>query len=76
MARKKKTKTKAKKEKLVNEQVFDIIRRPVVTEKSTLLGEQNKITFLVGVDASKYLYDGDRPVPITDNGKPITKLFS
>ena len=30
----------------------------------------------MGVDASKYLYDGDRPVPITDNGKPITKLFS
>ena len=30
----------------------------------------------MGVDASKYLYDGDRPVPITDNGKPINKLFT
>ncbi len=29
----------------------------------------------VGVDYSKYLYDGDRPVPITDNGKPIASLF-
>ena len=29
----------------------------------------------MGVDPSKYLYDGDRPVPITDNGKPIGKLF-
>lgn len=29
----------------------------------------------VGVDYSKYLYDGDRPVPITDNGQPIAKLF-
>ena len=30
----------------------------------------------LGVDASKYLYDGDRPVPITDNGNPINKLFT
>jgi uncharacterized protein (DUF1501 family) len=29
----------------------------------------------VGVDYSKSLYDGDRPVPITDNGKPIVGLF-
>lgn len=30
----------------------------------------------VGVDYSKNLYDGDRPVPITDNGKPIAALFA
>ena len=30
----------------------------------------------MGVDAIKYLYDGDRPVPITDNGNPINKLFT
>lgn len=30
----------------------------------------------VGVDYSKYLYDGDRPVPVTDNGKPIAALFA
>jgi hypothetical protein len=30
----------------------------------------------VGVDYSKYLYDGDRPVPITDNGHPIERLFA
>lgn len=29
----------------------------------------------VGVDYTKYLYDGDRPVPITDNGNPIASLF-
>jgi hypothetical protein len=29
----------------------------------------------VGVDYTKSLYDGDRPVPITDNGNPITALF-
>jgi len=29
----------------------------------------------VGVDYSKYLYAGDRPVPVTDQGTPIAKLF-
>ncbi len=29
----------------------------------------------MGIDYSKYLYDGDRPVPITDNGQPIAQLF-
>ncbi len=29
----------------------------------------------VGVDYTKYLYDGDRPVPITDNGNPIGSLM-
>jgi hypothetical protein len=29
----------------------------------------------VGVDYRKNLYDGDRPVPITDRGQPIVKLF-
>lgn len=29
----------------------------------------------MGIDPAKYLYDGDRPVPITDNGIPIAKLF-
>jgi hypothetical protein len=28
------------------------------------------------IDSGKYLYDGDRPVPITDNGNPIKQLFS
>ncbi len=30
----------------------------------------------LGVDYAKYLYDGDRPVPVTDNGKPIAALFA
>jgi hypothetical protein len=29
----------------------------------------------VGVDYRKNLYDGDRPVPITDGGEPIARLF-
>lgn len=30
----------------------------------------------VGVDYRKNLYDGDRPVPITDRGRPIAGLFA
>jgi len=30
----------------------------------------------LGIDSAKYLYDGDRPVPITDRGTPIAKLLA
>jgi hypothetical protein len=30
----------------------------------------------MGIDYTKNLYDGDRPVPITDRGQPIGALFS
>jgi hypothetical protein len=30
----------------------------------------------VQVDYSKNLYDGDRPIPVTDNGSPIKELFA
>lgn len=30
----------------------------------------------LGIDPSKYLYDGDRPIPITDQGQPIAQLFA
>lgn len=30
----------------------------------------------LGIDPGKELYDGDRPVPITDGGRPIAGLFS
>lgn len=30
----------------------------------------------MGIDYTRYLYDGDRPVPITDNGRPIAALLS
>lgn len=29
----------------------------------------------LGIDHSRYLYDGDRPIPITDQGNPIATLF-
>jgi hypothetical protein len=30
----------------------------------------------LGIDYTRNLYDGDRPVPITDGGAPIARLFS
>lgn len=30
----------------------------------------------LGIDPQKELYDGDRPVPITDGGKPVRQLFA
>jgi Protein of unknown function (DUF1501) len=30
----------------------------------------------LGVNPAKNLYDGERPVPITDGGKPVAKLFA
>ena len=34
------------------------------------------IACAMGVDPSEELYAGERPVPLTDHGKPIRKLFS
>ena len=32
---------------------YDVIRRPLITEKSTLVAEENKIVFEVAIDADK-----------------------
>jgi len=36
------------------ERLFEVIRRPLITEKSTLLSEYNQISFLVALDATKH----------------------
>lgn len=38
---------------LSTERKYEIIRRPVITEKATVLGEFNQVTFKVALDASK-----------------------
>jgi large subunit ribosomal protein L23 len=35
------------------ERKLEVIRRPVITEKTTLLGEHNQVAFLVALDACK-----------------------
>ena len=37
----------------IDSTLYDVIRRPVLTEKNTLLGEQNKYTFEVSRTATK-----------------------
>jgi len=33
--------------------LYDVIRRPIVTEKSTMAGESNAVVFEVAIDAAK-----------------------
>lgn len=43
----------AKAEKITNPTVYNIVRTPVVTEKSTIANELGKYVFQVAVDATK-----------------------
>ncbi|QDU63338.1 hypothetical protein Pan216_42160 [Planctomycetes bacterium Pan216] len=54
----------------------DEISKKIVSDPVSVPDFFATICATVGVDYSKNLYDGDRPVPITDMGKPIAKLFS
>ena len=39
--------------KLSRERMYEIVRRPVITEKSTMASEHNQVTFRVPLDADK-----------------------
>ncbi len=45
--------TVAPKKKLSREAMYQIIRGPLITEKMTLLSENNQVGFKVSIDASK-----------------------
>ncbi|MBT6153616.1 MAG: DUF1501 domain-containing protein [Planctomycetaceae bacterium] len=47
-----------------------IIDRPI-----SLADWHATIHTAMGIDPTKELYDGERPVPITDHGRPITEVF-
>lgn len=38
---------------LSEERKYEVVRRPVITEKATLLSEHNQVTFMVALSASK-----------------------
>ncbi len=38
---------------LSEERKYEIIRRPLITEKATLLSEHNQVSFIVSLDATK-----------------------
>ena len=44
---------KKRKPALSREAMYNIIRRPIITEKATMLSEQNQFVFQVAIDATK-----------------------
>ncbi len=56
--------------------VTDDLGKKVVDRLVTIPDFHATIHCALGIDPSKNLYAGDRPVPITDHGKPVTELFS
>ena len=55
--------------------VTDELSKNIVTDPVSVADLFATIHAAVGIDYAKNLYDGDRPVPITDRGQPIAKLF-
>lgn len=55
--------------------VTDELSKNVVRDSVSVPDFFATVFATVGIDHAKNLYDGDRPVPITDNGRPITQLF-
>ncbi len=53
----------------------DELAKQPVTEPITVPDFHATIYATLGIDPSKMLYDGDRPVPITDGGRPVKPLF-
>jgi hypothetical protein len=54
----------------------DELGREIVGEAVSVPDLHATIYRALGIDPAKELHDGDRPVPITDMGKPIMKLFA
>ena len=56
--------------------VTDELGKEIVQDPVSLADFHATIYASMGIDPSKVLYDGDRPVPITDSGTPIERLFT
>ncbi|MBL8808601.1 MAG: DUF1501 domain-containing protein [Planctomycetaceae bacterium] len=53
----------------------DEFSRKVVSRPVSVPDLHATIYTALGIDPAKELYDGNRPVPITDHGKPVAELF-
>ena len=53
----------------------DELSKNIVSSPVTMPDFHATICAALGINPSKELYDGTRPVPITDGGKPVTALF-
>ncbi len=56
--------------------VTDELGRKIVSRPVSIPDFHATIHHALGIDPSEELYDGDRPVPITDRGQPIAELFT
>ena len=56
--------------------VTDEIGKKAVERPITVPDFHATLHCALGIDPAKNLYSGDRPVPITDHGKPVTELFA
>lgn len=54
----------------------DDLAKKIVSDPVSVADFFATIHAAVGIDPAKNLYDGDRPVPITDMGHPIARLFA
>lgn len=54
----------------------DELSRKIVSEPVTMPDFHATIHCALGVDPHKNLFAGTRPVPITDRGRPVTRLFT
>lgn len=55
--------------------VTDELSKKIVSDSVSVPDFFATIHAALGIDYTKNLYDGDRPVPITDRGQPIAALF-
>jgi hypothetical protein len=55
--------------------VTDEFSKEIVEHPVSIPDFHATIYHALGIDPSDYLYDGDRPVPITDGGSAIRALF-
>ena len=53
----------------------DELSKTVVSDPVSVPDLFATIHAALGIDYTRNLYDGDRPVPITDGGQPVAKLF-
>ena len=56
--------------------VTDELSKKIVQDPVSVPDFFATIHAAMGIDYTKSLYDGDRPVPITDRGQPIARLFA
>jgi hypothetical protein len=54
----------------------DELGKVILSEPVSVPDLHATIHCALGVDPSKFLYDDDRPVPITDRGEPVRRLFA